>query len=160
MGLVGDWALIFLSVLYLVSAVITVVATVKTTWSDPTDPTIGKERQSRKLPAEEANKVFCKGDYEYFCSVCAAHVVEHSKHCRKCNRCTMVFDHHCNIVNNDIGKLNYRLFATMIGSANILLTLHMSLCAYALSIFYSSRSADVLTYITDTQIEYITPHDL
>jgi hypothetical protein len=75
LGLVEDWALIVLCVLYLCSAVVTVVATVKTTWSDPTDPTVKMERDADKLPAEEAKKVFNKGDYEYYCSVCSAHVI-------------------------------------------------------------------------------------
>jgi hypothetical protein len=154
LGLVTDQALLVLFIVYFLSASTTVIATVKTTWSDPTDPTVSFERKTRKLPLEEAKKVFNKGDYEYFCSVCAAHVIEDSKHCRKCNRCTLKFDHHCNIVNNDIGKLNYKLFATMIGSANIFLTLHMSLSAYSLSILYRSLSAELIPEVTDTQLEW------
>lgn len=59
--------------------------------------------------------------FEYFCAVCNSHVIEDSKHCKMCNRCTKNFDHHCNIVNNDIGSINYRKFAVMIGTAFVLL---------------------------------------
>ena len=59
--------------------------------------------------------------FEYFCAVCNSHVIEDSKHCKMCNRCTMNFVHHCNIVNNDIGSINYRKFAVMIGTALVLL---------------------------------------
>ena len=160
MGLVRDWTLILLSVMYVLAAGITVVYTVRTTLSDPTDPTVARERASRKLPEAERKKAFNKGDYEYFCSVCMAHVIQDSKHCRKCNRCTQLFDHHCNIVNNDIGIRNYRLFAVMIGAANVFLTLHLGLSAYSLALLYRSASAPTLAHLADIQTQWATSLDL
>ena len=37
-----------------------------------------------------------------------------SKHCMRCNRCTVLFDHHCKWVNNCIGKKNYKTFIVLI----------------------------------------------
>ena len=102
------------------------------------------------MPEAEAKKIFNKADYEYFCSVCMAHVIRDSKHCRKCNRCTQEFDHHCNIVNNDVGVINYRLFAVMIGSANVYLGLHLGLSVYSLVVLYNSTS-DPSSDLTDIQ---------
>ena len=35
---------------------------------------------------------------------------EQSKHCGRCNRCTDVFDHHCDWLNTCIGSANYKAF--------------------------------------------------
>ncbi|VDL78716.1 unnamed protein product [Nippostrongylus brasiliensis] len=45
---------------------------------------------------------------------------EKTKHCRQCNFCVEVFDHHCIWLNNCIGKKNYRLFVVLLLSIVIL----------------------------------------
>ena len=47
--------------------------------------------------------------------MCESHIDSRSKHCRECNRCVAVFDHHCQWLNNCIGQYNYRLFFNLVG---------------------------------------------
>ena len=42
-----------------------------------------------------------------YCKVCASNVGANSKHCGECNKCISDFDHHCQWLNNCIGKDNY-----------------------------------------------------
>ena len=41
------------------------------------------------------------------------------KHCIICNKCIDGFDHHCNWLNNCIGKLNYRPFVGLLLAYNV-----------------------------------------
>ena len=49
-----------------------------------------------------------------FCSFCMTNVHPSSKHCRQCNRCVVHFDHHCKLLNNCIGKINYPYFVLLL----------------------------------------------
>lgn len=49
-----------------------------------------------------------------FCTVCDKYVEERTKHCGACNRCCFEFDHHCEWLNNCIGKSNYKAFLALI----------------------------------------------
>lgn len=49
-----------------------------------------------------------------WCERCDAFVNKHSKHCMACNRCTLIFDHHCKWLNNCIGRINYSQFFILI----------------------------------------------
>ena len=80
-----------------------------TTKSDPTDETIRLERYMKIT-----NQKFQEDDYEFYCHICSAHVLESSKHCGRCKRCCADFDHHCIWLNNCIGKSNYRIFFKLI----------------------------------------------
>ena len=103
---------VILSVLYGASSFLMVFFTVLTTRKDPTDPTVALERAyAAGLPA---GKDFNRLRYGLYCDLCDTHVLEGTKHCRICNRCTSGFDHHCAWVNNDIGKANYRSFISML----------------------------------------------
>eukprot|EP00922_Rhytidocystis_sp_ex-Travisia-forbesii_P018440 GHVS01027377.1.p1 GENE.GHVS01027377.1~~GHVS01027377.1.p1 ORF type:complete len:644 (-),score=141.69 GHVS01027377.1:137-2047(-) len=48
-----------------------------------------------------------------FCDLCGT-IDMRSKHCRACNKCVAVFDHHCKWLNNCIGKTNYRSFLALV----------------------------------------------
>ncbi|XP_066316319.1 probable protein S-acyltransferase 22 [Miscanthus floridulus] len=56
----------------------------------------------------------------FFCSLCEAEVLQHSKHFRVCNKCVDGFDHHCRWLNNCIGKRNYKRFFILMASAVLL----------------------------------------
>jgi palmitoyltransferase len=69
----------------------------------------------------ERGEPFPEDDYEFFCDRCDTHVSDQSKHCRRCNRCTLRFDHHCIWLNNCIGSSNYSVFLALIISFGFLL---------------------------------------
>ena len=49
-------------------------------------------------------------DFPKYCALCHTRVGVRSTHCRKCDRCTAGFDHHCDWLNLCIGRANYRWF--------------------------------------------------
>jgi len=89
-----------------VSVVCLVVATAKATKCDPADPHL------KAQPQEEPGLPFCV--------VCNSYVYPTSKHCRSCAKCVHGFDHHCNWLNNCVGKDNYHAFAAAIGSVAVM----------------------------------------
>lgn len=50
----------------------------------------------------------------YSCYICKLSVAENTKHCSQCNRCVDDFDHHCKFLNNDIGRVNYKMFLVIV----------------------------------------------
>lgn len=50
-----------------------------------------------------------KNDYLY-CKQCNSWKTDKAIHCQFCNRCSVGFDHHCNIVGNCISKNNLWAF--------------------------------------------------
>ena len=57
-----------------------------------------------------------------------------SKHCGRCNKCVVGFDHHCKWLNNCIGVLNYRLFFTFMTTTWGALVLQLVLSIYQVAI--------------------------
>lgn len=90
-------------------------------WVAPVEGEAQEERRERieTEPAEATRS----------CNVCGG-VQERSKHCRSCNKCVDVFDHHCIWINNCVGKANYRVFVCMLISAGVLVVMLMALCLY------------------------------
>lgn len=101
------------------------IATVR----DPTDPTIALERKSR---SKRRLVKFDKKKFSFYCDLCGTHVLERTKHCRQCNRCTADFDHHCSWINNDIGGANYRVFIALLLALVSMLVLQIATVAVAL----------------------------
>ncbi len=67
------------------------------------------------------------------CEVCRAVKPERYYHCRRCDKCIYLMDHHCNWVGNCIGHFNYKVYLHLL--ANILLhstlVFLLILCNYA-----------------------------
>ncbi len=101
------------------------------------------------------SELIASGDFEFFCHVCGTHVLDRTKHCGICNRCVDVFDHHCNWLNNCIGKKNYWMFVALLivifcfslvqAAANVILlsTLHLSRYYDNLARFYSTGNNSI-----------------
>jgi palmitoyltransferase len=87
------------------------------TLADNSDPTVQTERDAMAL-----NGVFDSESYSKQCPICRTHVLEKTKHCVECGRCTQDFDHHCKWLNNCIGVHNYRVFAGLITALQLMLS--------------------------------------
>lgn len=51
-----------------------------------------------------------------FCETCYIYRPARASHCSRCQNCVELFDHHCGMVGNCIGKRNYRYFIIFIAS--------------------------------------------
>lgn len=80
----------------------------KVTAADPSDPRTIENWQLEFRESAEHQK-----PGEALCDLCGP-VHERSKHCRSCNKCVLVFDHHCKWLNNCVGEKNYHGFLTLI----------------------------------------------
>lgn len=110
--LVDDKSLqIGLTIFFTVSIIVLICSTARATSLNPKDKHIGhKDDWGDKFPD-------CEG--MPFCTLCAVPVENRSKHCRSCNKCVDIFDHHCMWLNNCIGSQNYRSFATAIATVAV-----------------------------------------
>lgn len=71
-----------------------------------------------------------------YCVYCKVYKLERTAHCSKCNACVRVFDHHCSLANNCVGKRNYKYFLGMVVSGLVLTALFVT----ALVFFYLASS--------------------
>ncbi|OMJ66438.1 hypothetical protein SteCoe_36706 [Stentor coeruleus] len=86
------------------------------TISDPSDPLVTAYMTSKDLSYKKS----LSDSTTRHCNYCDSPVSGIStKHCLRCNRCTIQFDHHCKFVNNCVGKNNYTLFFKLIVSVQI-----------------------------------------
>lgn len=91
------------------------------TLTDSSDPTVQAERL-----ALSKNQAFDSSRFSKQCPICETHVLEKTKHCMQCNRCTVDFDHHCKWLNNCIGKSNYRYFLYLIAFLELMMMVSIS----------------------------------
>ena len=98
-----------------------VISSAAATLIDPTDRVVYYYKWSKFDKqinfAPEYDKIL-------FCEYCDSYCWIDSKHCRTCNRCVNLFDHHCMWFNNCVGRRNYRHFFISI----------LSTFAYALTV--------------------------
>ena len=66
-----------------------------------------------------------------WCARCCAAVKARSVHCRECHKCVDRYDHHCPWLNTCIGARNYNAFLVMLGSALVVISLHLIGLAHA-----------------------------
>ncbi|TYZ69234.1 hypothetical protein PybrP1_005011 [[Pythium] brassicae (nom. inval.)] len=124
------------SVAYGLACLFTVYSVVVCTATDPSDDCI--------LRPSAVNQDTRGGDDQVYCNVCMQYVyvprleqlvvpIHHeSRHCRLCDKCVAVFDHHCKWLNNCVGKKNYKHFLGSVVGATTLMALQIALGGYLL----------------------------
>ena len=116
----GAWSMgggssLLLQLLFVVCAAVGVVLMVRLTLRGPGYVPQGSTRARAELAAElrrlaEARKLDVAG----FCCACAAPRPERSRHCTRCGRCVVRFDHHCAWINNCVGSSNHPEFLAFV----------------------------------------------
>lgn len=76
----------------------------------------------------------------YHCDICGF-VDSKSKHCKVCNKCVSVFDHHCMWVNNCIGAKNYKFF---VGLLSVLTFFNSFVFVFCIIYFVNSLTTDFM----------------
>ena len=61
-----------------------------------------------------------------YCGTCQIFRPERASHCKACQCCVEVLDHHCPLVGNCIGKRNYQFFCAFILSATLSVFAYLS----------------------------------
>ena len=85
------------------------------TYKDPADSLLKKEIQKKIQTKKDGKHYLLEISRKYpFCLICCSNIYSSSKHCKKCNKCIENFDHHCNWLNNCVGKYNYGYFYLLV----------------------------------------------
>ncbi|GAA5827179.1 hypothetical protein JCM5353_001017 [Sporobolomyces roseus] len=84
-----------------------------------------------------------------WCETCEIYRPPRTSHCRLCDNCVELTDHHCAFLNNCIGRRNYFPFLSFLLSSNLLLLYSISFTAYYISLTPShpSRWSSIGSYI-------------
>lgn len=80
------------------------------------------------------------------CETCKIEKPARSKHCSSCDRCILMFDHHCIWLNNDVAYYTFRWFLLFLVSVCLVFLYGAYLCAYSLNLYLSTSkelSSDV-----------------
>ncbi|KYR00469.1 hypothetical protein DLAC_02472 [Tieghemostelium lacteum] len=85
-------------------------------------PLIGDSDQDQNQSKEQEDK-----DLNYFCEVCKVYVPLRCKHCVKCQKCIIKYDHHCFFVGSCVGIRNHRYFVSFLVLQSALLILGFSI---------------------------------
>ena len=85
------------------------------TYIDPADSLFKREIKKKKKLIEKGEHYLIEISRKYpFCLICCSNIYSSSKHCKKCDKCIENFDHHCNWLNNCVGKNNYSYFYLLV----------------------------------------------
>jgi len=121
------------------------------TATDPSDTIL-----IESVNARNNNVPYNPPSKEFFCNVDMTFVNESSKHCKRCNRCTEDFDHHCKWINNDVGSKNYKSFIALIMGVLAYLLIYLAM-AVVLTVDYANDNSltgnNIFLYDTSSQIK-------
>ena len=101
-----------------------------------TDPGIIPRRQVFEAFGSIPEVLSSEGeDKRKYCKTCSIYRPARSSHCRACDNCVEVFDHHCVVLNTCIGKNNYKWFFGLL--VGVTLLGGMNICGLFLFFFYN-----------------------
>ena len=90
---------------------------------DPPYPATSPSDGDVKVPLPRDLKVRTQVVRVKYCGTCRIYRPPRSSHCKMCDNCVDDCDHHCQWVNNCIGRRNYTTFFALISSATITIIL-------------------------------------
>ena len=106
------------------------------TFIDPSDSLLKKEIKKKKQLIKEGKHYLLEISRKFpFCLICCSNIYSTSKHCKKCNKCIENFDHHCNWLNNCVGKYNYGYFYLLVF---IVLCDCLSISVFGIYLFFNA----------------------
>lgn len=73
--------------------------------------------------------------YPQKCSTCNISKPARSKHCSSCDKCVLMFDHHCVWLNNDVAYYTFRWFFLFLASTCFIFIYGGYLCAHSLELY-------------------------
>jgi len=131
------WLLLFPAFLFAIPLIVihqllflaTAISAYLATSTNTTDPALSGPRSmwDAEAPVDRDIRARQQIPCRHWCNYCLEHVHAHSKHCRVCDKCVTVFDHHCHWLNTCVGLQNYPYFAVMLASAAAFLFFHAAM---------------------------------
>ena len=111
---------------------------------DPSDDLFKKEiKKKKEYIKNNKNYILEISKNKPFCIICCSNISDKSKHCKKCNKCIENFDHHCDWLNNCIGKYNYSFFYILI---LVLVLNSFFIFSIGLYIFFNCKNNDKMKF--------------
>jgi hypothetical protein len=89
--------------------------------------------------------------YRQWCTTCKIYRPLRAAHCKRCDRCVRIHDHHCPYLGNCAGQGNYRTYMMVIAS-----TFLLNVFVVIISIFrLASGNASVLAQVKELWMVYV-----
>ncbi|KAI8073174.1 DHHC palmitoyltransferase-domain-containing protein [Gongronella butleri] len=138
--------------------VLCLVSMLKTAWTDPgilprnldthmqrkdkPDDAFGQPYSNSYTTSTPIKQVIIKEEPVIlkFCDTCLIYRPPRASHCRQCNNCVEIEDHHCIWLNNCIGKRNYRSFYAFVVTGTLLCFYILAFTIVQLVLMYQEQN--------------------